>query len=152
MYCPCPNSQQADQSALGTKDTNKLSYSTERHQIHDDVQGGLLGAKVVETLQKRRRVKKLMEKRMVACPKCQGKIRVSVGVWRLKAEGQAQVNFPIAAVTLGSVICFCKLLLGHISFCLLSFFFFARKPWCCHHMIKKSLKFSRNPTLQCLWM
>lgn len=123
VYCPCPNSQQAVQSALGTKDTNKLSFSTERHQIHDDVQGGLLWAKVVETLQKSKRVKKLMEKRMVACPKCQGKVRVSVGVWRLKAEGQAQVNFPIAAVTLGSVICFCKLLLGHISFCLLSIFF-----------------------------
>lgn len=29
-----------------------LSYSTVRHQIHDDVQGGLLWAKAVETLQK----------------------------------------------------------------------------------------------------
>lgn len=55
MYCPCPDSQQPVQSALGTKDTNKLSYSTERHQIHGDVQGGLLWAKVVETLQKKQK-------------------------------------------------------------------------------------------------
>lgn len=49
--------------------------------------------------------------------------RVSVGVQRLKAEGQPQVNFPIAAFTLGNIICFCKLPLGHISFCLLSISF-----------------------------
>lgn len=105
MCCPCPNSQQAVQSALWIEATKKLSYSTKKHQICDDVQGGLLWAKVVETLRKSRREKKLMGKRMVASPKCQRKVRVSVEVWRLKAEGQPQVNFPIVSFTLGNVVC-----------------------------------------------
>lgn len=70
-----------------------MSYSTERHQIHDDVQGGLLWAKVVETLQKSRREKKLMEKKTVACPKCQWKVRVSVGVWSLKLKDRHRLTF-----------------------------------------------------------
>lgn len=74
MDCPIPNSQQAVQSTLGTEATNKLSYSTEKHQIHDDVQNWSLWAKIVETVQKSRREKKLMGKKMAAPPKYQWKV------------------------------------------------------------------------------
>lgn len=60
--------------------------------------------------------------RTVVSLELQEKVKFSVGIWRLEAERQPQVNFLISACTLGSVICFCKFLLECTGCCLLSTF------------------------------
>lgn len=71
-------------SQLGalTIEASLLLCSTGRHQIHDNVQSGLLWAKVVETRQ--RQNEGVDGKKVVASLELQGKVRFSVGIWRLE--------------------------------------------------------------------